>query len=44
MAGKSGNPWMKHLAAFWKNNKSKGMSYRAAMQAAKKTYTKKKKA
>lgn len=38
---KSGNPWMTHLAAFWKNNKSKGMSYRKAMKEAKKSYTKK---
>ena len=43
MAGKAQNPWMKHLAAFWKKNKSKGISYRQAMSAAKKTYTKKKK-
>ena len=35
------NPWMAHLAQFWKANKGK-MSYSAAMKAAKKTYKKKK--
>ena len=42
MPGKkrSSNPWLSHLKSFWAKNKSK-MSYKAAMQAAKKTYTKK---
>ena len=34
------NPWLVHLKAFWAKNKGK-MSYRQAMVAAKKTYTKK---
>ena len=38
---KSGNPWMAHLAAFWKKKKSTGISYRKAMKEAKKSYTKK---
>ena len=38
MAG--GNPWLSHLKSFWAKNKGK-MSYRQAMVAAKKTYTKK---
>ena len=38
---KKANPWMAHLAAFWKKNKGK-MSYRKAMQEAKKSYKKKK--
>ena len=39
----SKNPWINHLRVFWSKNKSK-MSYRQAMVAAKKTYTKKGKA
>jgi hypothetical protein len=35
------NPWMTHLKAYWAKNKSKGISYRQAMQEAKKTYSKK---
>ena len=44
MPGKkrSSNPWLSHLKSFWAKNKGK-MSYRQAMVAAKKTYTKKKK-
>ena len=38
MAKKS-NPWINHLRSFWAKNKGK-MSYKAAMSAAKKTYTK----
>ena len=38
---RSGNPWMAHLAAFWKKKKSTGISYRKAMKEAKKSYTKK---
>ena len=38
MAGS--NPWLSHLKSFWAKNKGK-MSYRQAMVAAKKTYTKK---
>ena len=41
MAGKKSNPWLSHLKSFWSKNKGK-MSYRQAMVAAKKTYTKKK--
>lgn len=33
------NPWISHLRAFWSKNKGK-MSYKQAMVAAKKTYTK----
>ena len=36
----AGNPWLSHLKSFWSKNKRK-MSYRQAMVAAKKTYTKK---
>ena len=36
----AGNPWLNHLKSFWSKNKGK-MSYRQAMVAAKKTYTKK---
>tara|TARA_R110002096_G_scaffold98489_2_gene219109 strand:+ start:81 stop:197 length:117 start_codon:yes stop_codon:yes gene_type:complete len=36
---KKANPWMTHLAAFWKKNKGK-MSYSQAMKEAKKTYKK----
>jgi hypothetical protein len=32
------NPWISHLKAFWSKNKGK-MSYKAAMQAARKSYT-----
>ena len=42
MAAKRQNPWLSHLKKFWAKNKGK-MSYKAAMSAAKKTYTKKKK-
>ena len=34
------NPWLAHLKKFWASNKGK-MSYKQAMVAAKKTYTKK---
>ena len=34
------NPWLVHLKAFWAKNKSKGISYRQAMQQAKATYKK----
>ena len=37
---KSGNPWMGHLAAYWKKNKG-NMSYKNAMKKAKQSYTKK---
>ena len=33
------NAWMTHLANYWNNNKHTGMSYKQAMQNAKKTYT-----
>jgi hypothetical protein len=35
----AGNPWLAHLRKFWSANKGK-MSYKKAMVAAKKTYTK----
>jgi hypothetical protein len=37
---KSQNPWMIHLANYWKVNKGK-MTYKQAMLNAKKTYKKK---
>ena len=39
----AGNPWLSHLKAYWAKNKSKGISYRQAMQKAKLTYKKKSK-
>jgi|TARA_Y100000389_G_scaffold178440_1_gene191637 hypothetical protein len=33
------NAWMTHLTNYWNNNKHTGMSYKQAMQNAKKTYT-----
>ena len=36
----AGNPWLAHLKAFWSKNKGK-MSYKQAMVAAKKTYSRK---
>ena len=41
MAKKS-NPWISHLRSFWAKNKTK-MTYKQAMVAAKKTYSKVKK-
>ena len=34
------NAWLAHLKAFWNKNKSKGISYKQAMQQAKATYKK----
>jgi len=34
------NPWLVHLKGFWQKNKGK-MSYKQAMVAAKKTYSRK---
>ena len=40
MPGKRQNPWISHLRAYWSKNKSKGISYKKAMQEARKTYKK----
>lgn len=34
------NPWLVHLKAYWAKHKKSGISYKSAMKAAKKTYTK----
>ena len=42
MPGKRKNPWMAHVAQVWKRIKGKpGMSYKKALQEAKKSYKKK---
>ena len=37
----AGNPWLEHVRKFWAAKKSTGISYKKALQEAKKTYKKK---